>query len=221
MPKLRRSHSDHHDTQSHDTMPHDTRRHEDRHLDDRHGYDESDNQTLAARRREEHGGFKFGATFFGWLVAVALTVLLAGIIGAIATAVGSSVSVTQAEAEQQAGNIGLATAIVSLVVLIIAYFAGGYVAGRMARFDGARQGFGVWLFGLVVALIVAGIGAIFGSQYDVFDRVNLASIPVPTDALTIGGIIAVAAVLLGTALAAILGGKAGQRYHTKVDRTPL
>lgn len=219
MPKLRRSHSDHdtmqHDTQ-HDSTPHDGPGH-----DERRGYAETDNRMLADRRHEEHGGFKFGATFFGWLVAVALTVLLAGIIGAIATAAGSSISVSEAEAAEQAGNIGIATAIVSLIVLMIAYFAGGYVAGRMARFDGARQGFGVWVFGLVVALIVAGIGALFGSQYDVFDRVDLASIPVPTDALTIAGIIAVTAVLLGTVLAAIGGGKAGQRYHTKVDRTPL
>ena len=30
-------------------------------------------------------GFKFGAAFFGWLVAISMTALLAGVIGAIAT----------------------------------------------------------------------------------------------------------------------------------------
>lgn len=228
MPKLRRSHADSpestyppqhgaHDG-AHDEAhaPH----HDGRTYGDRRDYD-ADERTLAERRHEEHGGFKPGATFFGWLVAVALTVLLAGIIGALATAAGSSVSVTRAEAAQQAGTIGIATAIVTLLVLMVAYFAGGYVAGRMARFDGARQGLGVWVLGLVIALIVAGIGALFGSQYNVFNRVDLASIPVPTEALTTAGVIAVAAVLLGTVVAAIVGGKVGQRYHTKVDRTPL
>ncbi|MEJ7690695.1 MAG: hypothetical protein WKF76_09855 [Nocardioidaceae bacterium] len=44
------------------------------------------------------------------------------------------------------------------------------------------------------------------------------SIPIPTDTATWGGIITLAAVLLGTLLAAVVGGKVGQRYHTKVDR---
>jgi uncharacterized integral membrane protein len=36
--------------------------------------------------------------------------------------------------------------------------------------------------------------------------------------LTVGGIILLVAVVVGTLLAAMLGGKAGQRYHTKIDR---
>ena len=72
---------------------------------------------------------------------------------------------------------------------------------------------------VTVAVVVA--GAVFGSQYDVFNRVNLPSIPVPTDSLTQGGIIALVAVLVGTLIAAILGGKIGQRYHNKIDRTRI
>jgi hypothetical protein len=167
---------------------------------------------------ERYGGFTFAAAFYGWLVAVALTVLLAGIAGAIATASGATLNVTQSEAEREAGTIGLASAIALLVVLLIAYFAGGYVAGRMSRFDGGRQGLGVWIFGLLVTILVAVLGAVFGSQYDIFQRVSMPSIPVPTNTLTIGGVIALVAVVLGTLVAAILGGKAGQRYHTKIDR---
>ncbi|MEJ7743585.1 MAG: hypothetical protein WKF73_14205 [Nocardioidaceae bacterium] len=175
-------------------------------------------QTNEERRREEFGGFNLGADFFGWLVAVAMTVLLAGIVGAIAAAVGSSVDVNRTEAEKQAGTFGLATAITLLVVLMIAYYAGGYVAGRMSRFDGGRQGVGVWLFGLLATLLVIGLGAVFGSQYNIFDRVNLPSMPIPSDTATWGGIITLAAILFGTLLAAFLGGKVGQRYHSKVDR---
>jgi hypothetical protein len=50
-------------------------------------------------------------------------------------------------ATEQADTIGIAGGIAMLVVLGIAYFAGGYVAGRMARFDGARQGVAVWIIG--------------------------------------------------------------------------
>ena len=42
-------------------------------------------------------------------------------------------------------TIGVGGAIAVLVVLMIAYYCGGYVAGRMARFDGLRQGVGVWM----------------------------------------------------------------------------
>jgi hypothetical protein len=91
----------------------------------------------------------------------------------------------------------------------------------MSRFDGARQGFGVWLFGLVVTLLVAGAGAILGDEYNVFENLNLPRIPVSTSELTTGGAIALAAILIGSLLAAVLGGKVGQRYHRKVDRAAL
>ena len=172
-------------------------------------------------RHDEFGGIKGGAVFYGWLVAIALTILLIGIVGAIATAVGSSVDLTKARAELQAGTIGIISAVVVLIILMIGYFVGGYVAGRLARFDGGRQGMGVWALGLVVTIIAVVVGAVFGSDYDVFERVNLPSIPVPTDSLTWGGIITLAGVLVGTIISAVLGGKLGQRYHSKIDRTTI
>ena len=170
------------------------------------------------QRRDEYGGFNWGAAFFGWLVAVAVAVLLTGVVAAVAAAVGSQLSVTQNAAERAAGEIGIGSAIALLVVLMIGYFAGGYVAGRMSRYDGGRQGVGVWIIGLLVTIAVAVIGAVFGSQYDPLQQVNLPNLPIPTDAATAGGLIALAAVLIGTLVAAFLGGKLGTRYHKKVDR---
>ncbi len=168
--------------------------------------------------KERYGGFTFSAAFFGWLVAIALSVLLAGIVGAGATAAGTTLDVTQNQAEEQARTLGLAGAIALLVILMIGYFAGGYVAGRMSRFDGGRQGLGVWILGLLVTILVAVLGAIFGTQYDVFQRANLPAVPIPTNTLTVGGVITLVAVVLGTLLASMVGGKAGQRYHAKIDR---
>lgn len=172
-------------------------------------------------RRAEFGGIKGGAVFFGWLVAVALTILLVGIVGAVATGVGSSLDVTKSQAELQADNIGISSAVAVLVILMIGYFAGGYVAGRLARFDGARQGFGVWAVGLVITIVVVIVGVVFGSQYNIFDRISLPSIPIPDDRLSQGGAITFAAVLVGTLLAAFLGGISGRRYHHKIDRTVI
>jgi hypothetical protein len=55
----------------------------------------------------------------------------------------------------------------------------------------------------------------------VFSGLNLPNIPIDSGTLTTGGIIALIAVLLGTLLAAIFGGKVGERYHKKIDRYAL
>ena len=172
-------------------------------------------------RREEFGGFKGGAVFYGWLISVAMTILLVGIVSAIATGVGSSLDVTKAQAQMQADSIGLSAAIAILVILMIGYFAGGYVAGRLARFNGARQGIGVWVLGLVITVAVVVVGTVFGSQYNIFERVNLPSIPIPDSTLSQGGIITLVAVLVGTLLAAFLGGVVGQRFHARIDRATI
>jgi len=171
-----------------------------------------------AEARDRFGGLNIGAAFFGWLVAIAITILLTGILGAVLAGVGSTTTVTQSEAERQAGTIGVATAVILLLVLVVGYYTGGYVAGRMSRFDGGRQGMGVWLIGLVVTVVAIGLGALFGSQYNILDRVSLPRIPVSTDQLGWGAAITAVAVVVLTLLAAMLGGKVGHRYHDRVDR---
>jgi hypothetical protein len=171
------------------------------------------------RRREEFGGMHLGAAFFGWLVAIGMAVLLAGIIGAVAAAVGDATKVTQSELERESGTIGVTAAVVLLVVLLISYYTGGYVAGRMSRFNGFKQGLAVWLVGLAVVIVAAALGALFGSQYDIMNRVDVPDIPIPTDDITLGGAITLVAAVVATLVAALLGGKAGTRYHRKVDRT--
>jgi hypothetical protein len=170
-------------------------------------------------RREKWGGMNIGAGFFGWLVAVGMAVLLSSIIGAIAAAVGDAKDVTQSQLERESGEISVAAAIALLVVLLISFYTGGYVAGRMSRFDGARQGWAVWLISVLVVVIAAVIGAAYGAEYDVMNRVDIPDVPIPTNDLTLGGALTIAAALFTTLLAALAGGKAGTHYHRKVDRT--
>jgi MFS family permease len=172
---------------------------------------------VGRRQREEYGGLSWGSAFFGWLVAVGLAGLLVALLGAAGAAVG----LTQAspeEAGDSAGTIGIVGGILMVAVLVVAYYAGGYVAGRMARFNGARQGFAVWLLGLIVTAVLAVAGLLLGAEYNVLESLNLPRIPVDEGSLTTGGLIALAAVVVGTLLAAVSGGKAGSHYHRKVDR---
>jgi hypothetical protein len=170
------------------------------------------------RQRDEYGGFNFGAAFFGWLVAIGMAV----IITAILSAAGAAIGLTQGSASaKDAGTISIVGGALLVLALALAYYCGGYVAGRMSRFDGGRQGFGTWLVGLVVTLLVAGAGAAFGAKYNVFNKLDLPRIPIKEGDLATGGGIALAVLLIATLAAAIVGGKAGQRYHRNVDRAAV
>jgi hypothetical protein len=169
------------------------------------------------RQRDEFGGINWGAAFFGWVVAIGIGVLLT----AIVSAAGAATGLTEDNARANADTVGIVGGALLIAVAVIAYYAGGYVAGRMSRFDGARQGFGVWLVGLVITLLVAGAGAILGDQYNVFEQLNLPRIPVSASDLTTGGLIALGAIVVGSLLAALIGGKVGQRYHRRVDRAAV
>jgi hypothetical protein len=169
------------------------------------------------RQRDEFGGFNWGAAFFGWLVAIGMGVLLTALAGAAGTAIGF----TSGASRGDAGTIGIVGGALLIVIAALAYYCGGYVAGRMSRFDGARQGFGVWAFGLVMTLLIAVAGAIFGNEYNLLEQLNLPRIPVSTGDLTTGGIIALAAIALASLIGAIAGGKLGERYHRRVDRAAL
>ena len=168
--------------------------------------------------REKFGGVNLGACIFGWVVAVGVSVLLTGVVGAVVTAVGSEAGISQSEAERASGTIGLATAIALLVVLTLGYYSGGYVAGRMSRFDGGRQGLAVWVLGFVLTLVAIGLGALFGSQYDVFDRVDLPRVYLSDDEIGWGAVVTALAVLAATLVAAWFGGVIGRRYHSRVDK---
>jgi len=172
------------------------------------------------RQREEFGGLSWGSAFFGWLVAVGVAVLLLAVLSAAGAAVGLT-ETSPGDAAGSAGTIGIVGGILLLAVLMLAYYAGGYVAGRMARFDGPRQGLAVWLLGLIVTVALAVAGVLLGAEYNVLAGLNLPRIPVDEGSLTTGGLIALAAVVAGTLVAAVAGGKAGTHYHRKVDRIGL
>ena len=172
-----------------------------------------------AAQRAVFGGIKWGAAFFGWLSANGLAVLLVALLSAAGVALGLAQGVDSAdEAAEQVETLGLGGGIAVLVVLFLAYLAGGYAAGRMARFDGARQGVAVWLIGLLVVLVLAAAGAILGAQYNVLQQLNLPRIPIDEGTATTAGIITLVAILVVTLLGAVLGGKMGDRYHRKIDR---
>ncbi|MFB2579843.1 hypothetical protein ACEXQD_01205 [Herbiconiux sp. P15] len=180
-------------------------------------------EEVVGREKEEFGGFKFGSAFFGWLTATGTGVILTALVAATGAALGLGATENgQALDESEATTIGIAGAIALAVVVLISYFCGGYVAGRMARFDGVKQGLAVWIWAVVIAVVVAVIGAIAGSQFNVLGNLDtFPRIPINEGALTATGIITAVALAVVSLIGALLGGIAGMRFHRKVDRAGL
>jgi hypothetical protein len=162
-------------------------------------------------------GFRLGAALFGWLIMVSMAVLLSAAIAGAAFGIGYVLDYTRADIEHRAGTAAITAAALLVLMVCLAFYTGGYVAGRLARFDGARQGFGVWMFSLVLVGLAAGLGAYANSLYNLVDRVDRPDVPLTNNDLLTGGLVTAAALLMLPLLAALLGGKTGQRYHDKID----
>ncbi len=181
-----------------------------------------DRHSVVNREKEQYGGIKVGSAFFGWLTATGTAVLLTALVAAAGTAVGVATETSAAEADENAQTIGIAGAVIVLVVLFIAYYCGGYVAGRMARFNGLKQGLAVWLWAVVIAVGIAIVAAVAGDQYNVLGKLNsFPRIPVDEGNLTTAGVVALLIAAAASLIGALAGGLAGMRFHCKVDKAGL
>ena len=184
--------------------------------------DRAAREEVVAREKERFGGMKFGAAFFGWLTAAGSAVLLTTAVSAAGAAIGMGILDGETVDSGEAEVIGVAGIVAIAAILFVASLAGGYVAGRMSRFSGAKQGVAVWLWSIVIAVVAAVVGLLAGSQFDILARLNaLPRLPLEQGDLTVSGIVtAILAVLISLA-GAVLGGLAGMRYHRRVDRVGL
>jgi hypothetical protein len=186
----------------------------------------TDRRAVVSREKERYGGIKWGSAFFGWLTATGTAVILTALLAAAGTAVGVATGTdageATGEATRQAETVSWVGGIALLVVLLLAYYCGGYVAGRMARFNGARQGVAVWIWAVAIAAVVAVIGALLGSEFDVLARLDgFPRIPVNEGDVTTGGLVAILVAAAAALVGALLGGLAGMRFHRNVDKAGL
>jgi hypothetical protein len=169
-----------------------------------------------AANRDVFGGIDFPASFVGMLTALATLVLLGGIVGAAIGAIGYQTGLSGDNVE----DIGLASLIGGIAVIFVAYLIGGWTAGRIARYDGARNGFmtGVWT--LLLAAILSVLAYFFGNEYDVLRNVDLPQW-FDRDALTTAAIVSGVVTVATMLLAGVLGGLWGSRYHRVADESLL
>jgi hypothetical protein len=175
---------------------------------------ETGRDRAALTREAGIGKLSFISVLAGVLVAYGAFAVLAALAAAAAAAIGLN---TDLSANNWA-ELGVGSAIVAAVVLLLSYLFGGYVAGRMARRAGLTHGLAVFILALVIVALIAAIAA---TQTDTSAiRGNLRSLGIPTtgaewsDAGTLAGIGSLAAMLVG----ALVGGMLGERWHTKLTR---
>jgi hypothetical protein len=148
----------------------------------------------------------------GTLAAYGAVAVLLAIAGGIAAAVNSGTDFSNVAWTQLKAGTGVIVA----VVLLVSYFFGGYVSGRMARRSGVANGIGVFVLGVIIALVVGVLVKQAGGGSSITSA--LRNVGAPTtwhewrDVGTIAGIAALVAMLLG----AIAGGSFGDRWHTKL-----
>jgi hypothetical protein len=166
-----------------------------------------------AAARDRFGGLDIPAGLVGALTALASVGILAALVGAVIGTIGSPDNLTR-----DAQELPIWSLAVGVGVLFVGYLIGGWVAGRMARYAGARNGFttGIWTLLFVAAL--AGLGAWIGAEYN-----GLFHITRPDwyswDALTWEALIAIGAGVLAVFIGGTIGGIWGEHYHRRADRT--
>jgi hypothetical protein len=187
-----------------------------------------DTPTMSANQGSWQDRVRWGPIWAGLVTAIATFLVLS----AAAVAVGAQA----VESGVDPDAAGLGGGIASGVIALIAFFAGGFVAGRsataMQRGYGALNGFLVWALGVVVILALAafGLGSLFGASGDLFAQYRALGSPTaegvdPQAAVegirnsSIGALVA----MVLPAVAAALGGWVGAREPDDtavvVDRT--
>jgi hypothetical protein len=173
------------------------------------------------RLRDMYGGVDWLASFLGYVFTVVLALVFSAIAGLVLVPFGFPPEISGG----QLGASVLTGLAVLGVLIFLTYFFGGYVAGRLARFDGGRNGAMVLVWTFIVALILALVAVVFSGflPAGMADGVsNLARGTVSTTTNLAGagvaGIIVAVAALLLALLGGFFGGRLGSRYHTEIDR---
>jgi len=173
------------------------------------------------RLRDMYGGVDWLASFLGYVFTVVLAFVFSAIAGLVLVPFGFLPEISGG----QLGASVLTGLAVLGVLIFLTYFFGGYVAGRLARFDGGRNGAMVLVWTFIVALILALVAVVFSGflPAGMADGVsNLARGAVSTATnlagASVAGIIVAVAALLLALLGGFFGGRLGSRYHTEIDR---
>ncbi|CAN5118206.1 hypothetical protein BH18ACT5_BH18ACT5_02720 [soil metagenome] len=164
-----------------------------------------------------YGGADFGASLSGFFAGLGALVFIGALVAAGANELDYQLNLIDIEGE--IGEASLIGVVVAIAVVFLTFLFGGWVAGRMSRFEGGKNGLGAGLWLLVFSALFALLGALVGPELNAFGPAGLPDwfSAIRSDVRSTTGI--VLAVLFGVAalLGGYLGGKLGDRYNQRVD----
>lgn len=192
------------------------------------GYSTGYNNVLRDREeylRDIYGGVDWLASFVGFI----FTLLLSGLLGfGAALFLLIPLDLQNSLEGGQLTSTSITGFSVIAAVVFFSFLFGGYVSGRMGRYDGGRNGAMVLLWTVLITallLVLSGvlgqtisgtpIGSFVGDALGFGDTAVdlLAGLGIP--GAVVSGVIALTALVGG-----MIGGRLGSRYHREIDYTP-
>ena len=174
------------------------------------------------RLRDMYGGVDWLASFLGFVFAVVIASVFSTVAGLVLVPLGFPPEISGG----QLGASVLTGLAVLGVLIFLTYFFGGYVAGRLARFDGGRNGAMVLAWTFILALILALVTVVFSGFLPAGAAEGVANLAQGTASAAgslagagVAGIVVAVAALLLALLGGFFGGRLGSRYHTEIDRS--
>ncbi|MPZ52297.1 MAG: hypothetical protein GEU79_06115 [Acidimicrobiia bacterium] len=180
-------------------------------------YDIRGAETDTTSIRERFGGIDTPAALSGMLAALGTIVFLGSLITAGAGSLDYQLNAIDIEGNMQ--EVAIGGAIASLLVVFVAFFIGGWAAGRIARFNGVMNGIGAALWMLLLIAVFAALGAFVGAEYNAFQQTGLPDwfSQFSSDEATTGAIVAGIILILAMFGGAAFGGSVGDSYNRRVD----
>lgn len=175
------------------------------------------------RLRDMYGGVDWLASFLGFVFVLVAGSFLSLVVGSVLVPLGISPDLAGAEL----GAAAITGLVLVGILVFLTYFFGGYVAGRLARFDGGRNGAMLLLWTGVTVLVLALVNAVLSDFLpagvsevigNLAQNIELSAIGGLSE-LGVVGVLIFAGALLVALLGGFLGGRLGSRYHAEIDRT--
>ena len=171
--------------------------------------------TTAVQPIQARGGVTGGSVFTGVVVAFGAMFLLSALIGGILVALGLlDETVTTGDAV----NAGIGAGLALVIAQFLAYLWGGYTAGRMGRGSGIANGLLVPIVAIIIGLAIGGVVTSLGVTVNMNLPLTVNRLPIENDYLVNWGLGIGIASLIAMFLGGIIGGMAGVRWHSRLER---
>ncbi|MGH7511022.1 MAG: hypothetical protein ACREMZ_16380 [Gemmatimonadales bacterium] len=178
---------------------------------------------MTARRspgtmQQRFGGVDTPSAIAGMFTALGVLVFVSSLLAVWAGELGYSLNMLDPDGVLQ--EFEVVAYIVLLAAVFLAFFVGGWAAGRMARIDGGITAVASAVWMLFAIVVFAAVGIFGGAEFNPFSQAGLPDwiSQLDSEDITIEAGIATIGTILIMFLASWLGGRAGETYHRDADR---